>query len=160
DRFRQAESGSTRSHGGLGLGLAIARNLVDLHGGGVRAASPGAGRGATFTVTLPLAGPRKDLPAPQPAASPQPTPPRAREGGDGMPDLGGLRILVVDDEVDACEAIAVALGLAGANARTARSARDALGVIEAWTPDVLVSDIGLPGDDGYPTRTPRTGRGR
>ena len=66
-----------------------------------------------------------------------------------MPDLGGLRILVVDDEVDACEAIAVALGLAGANARTAGSARDALGVIEAWTPDVLVSDIGLPQDDGY-----------
>jgi len=149
DRFRQAESGSTRSHGGLGLGLAIVRNLVDLHGGGVRAASPGPGRGATFTVTLPLAGPRKDPPAPQPAASPQPTPPRACEGGDGMPDLEGLRILVVDDEVDACEAIAVALGLAGANARTAGSARDALGLIEAWAPDVLVSDIGLPQDDGY-----------
>src|SRR5205807_5733486 len=142
DRFRQAESGSTRSHGGLGLGLAIVRNLVDLHGGGVRAASPGAGRGATFTVTLPLAGAC-------PAATPQATPPRAREGSDGMPDLGGLRILVVDDAVDACEAIAVALGLAGANARTARSARDALGLIEAWPPDVLVSDIGLPEEDGY-----------
>jgi CheY-like chemotaxis protein len=158
DRFRQAESGSTRSHGGLGLGLAIVRNLVDLHGGGVHAASPGPGRGATFSVTLPLAGPRQDLPAPQRAAPRQPTPPRAREAGDGMPDLGGLRVLVVDDEVDACEAIAVALELAGANARTARSARDALGVIEAWAPDVLVSDIGLPQEDGYALiRTVRAG---
>src|SRR5207237_5624037 len=99
DRFRQAESGSTRSHGGLGLGLAIVRNLVDLHGGGVRAASPGPGRGATFTVTLPLAGPRKDPPAPQPAASPQPTPPRACEGGDGMPDFGWVGSVVWDDEI-------------------------------------------------------------
>ena len=142
DRFRQAESGSTRSHGGLGLGLAIVRNLVDLHGGGVRAASPGAGRGATFTVTLPLAGAC-------PAATPQATPPRAREGSDGMPDLGGLRILVVDDEVDASEAIAMAFGSGGADVRTAVSASDALRLLQAWVPDLLVSDIGLPQEDGY-----------
>ena len=147
DRFRQAESATTRSHSGLGLGLAIVRHLVDLHGGTVRAESAGKGRGATFVVTLPVAA-RRENGASAPAPAP---PPPAVVCVDGAPlrDVTGLRILVVEDDADGCDAIASVLGFAGAQVRTAATVRGALEVLGSWTPDVLVSDIGLPGEDGY-----------
>ena len=138
--FRQADSSSTREHGGLGLGLALVRHLVELHGGTVRAQSEGAGRGATFIVQLPLALTRTALPSPT-------------SGGDltSAPGarLNGLRVLVVDDDRDAGDLADAILTGAGAAVRVATSASDALEVIAAWQPDVLVSDIGMPGDDGY-----------
>jgi signal transduction histidine kinase len=147
DRFRQAESASTRSHSGLGLGLAIVRHLVDLHGGAVRAESLGKGHGATFVVTLPVAARREDGAAAP--VLPRPRPDEVGAGVDAGLGVAGLRVLVVEDDVDGCEAIASVLGFAGAEVRTAGSVRAALEVLGSWTPDVLVSDIGLPGEDGY-----------
>jgi PAS domain S-box-containing protein len=138
DRFSQAESGSTRSHGGLGLGLAIVRQLVELHGGTVEARSDGADSGATFSVSLPskyskptTAGADKDHIAPRPRR------------------LEGVSILVVDDEPDSREVLAEILRTFGARTRTAASAEDALAEIAHETPRVLVSDIGMPSVDGY-----------
>jgi signal transduction histidine kinase len=140
DRFRQAESAITRTHGGLGLGLSIVRHLVELHGGTVAVASPGEGRGATFTVRLPAQGTAPDLPRHEPAAA----------GGAGeRPRLDGLHVLVVDDEADARELTARMLGGAGARVTAAASAAAALGALEGELPDVLVVDLGMPGEDGY-----------
>jgi signal transduction histidine kinase len=153
DRFRQAESANTRMHGGLGLGLAIVRHLIDLHGGTVRAESEGRERGATFVVTLPHAREAAAMAA-SPGAPSAPTfvpvhpgaaPPRSTD----ELDLGGLRILVVEDDPDGCEAISLVLSGAGADVRTAPSARVALEITSRWVPDVLVSDIGLPDEDGH-----------
>ena len=144
DRFRQGESGTMRSHGGLGLGLSIARQIVELHGGTIRAASPGEGHGATFTVTLPLVA--------SPALRPGPPPPRVRAE---QPDraqtrpLENVDVLVVDDDAETREVLKVALGFEGARVMTAPSVADAVAAIEARWPDVLVSDIGMPGEDGY-----------
>ena len=144
DRFRQGESGTMRSHGGLGLGLSIARQIVELHGGTIRAASPGEGHGATFTVTLPLVA--------SPALRPGPPPPRVRAE---QPDraqtrqLENVDVLVVDDDAETREVLKVALGFEGARVTTAPSVADAVAAIEARWPDVLVSDIGMPGEDGY-----------
>jgi len=142
DRFWQADSSITRAHGGLGLGLAVVRHLVELHGGSVHAHSEGEGRGATFTVTLPALAvhptahdPFHDI---DEAASPQ----RA-------PTLQGLKVLVVDDDQDTCEIIGAVLAAAGAEIRTCLSASQALAAIDARVPDLLVSDIAMPGDDGY-----------
>ena len=148
DRFRQADSSTSRAHGGLGLGLAIVRNLTELHGGSVRAESPGEGRGATFTVTLPFTrvvelGPRAA------AISFAPHRAIAGEASDVAPQLDGLRALVIDDDADGREAIAIMLTRAGAEVSTAASVRSALTSIDHWLPDVVVSDIGLPGEDGY-----------
>ena len=142
-------SSTARAHGGLGLGLAIVRNLTELHGGSVRAESPGEGGGATFTVTLPFA--RVVLPGPRETAAISPAPQRAivGEASDAAPQLDGLRALVVDDYANGREAIAVMLTGAGAEVSTAASVRSALTSIDHWLPDVVVSDIGLPGDDGY-----------
>lgn len=148
DRFRQADGTTTRQHGGLGLGLAIVRQLVESHGGTVRAASPGVGQGATFTVTLPLMALRN-------AALEM-----RNEGGDAQDeqsetrqpeftDLTDLRVLVVDDEPDARELLTLALTHSGAEVRVAATASAALDILEEWKPDVLVSDIGMPGKDGY-----------
>jgi len=161
DRFRQADSSTSRAHGGLGLGLAIVRNLTEMHGGSVRAESPGEGRGATFTVTLPFA---RGL-EPREAAVISPTPHQAvaGEGSDVAPQLDGLRALVIDDDADGREAIAFMLTRAGAEVSTAASVRSALTSIDHWLPDVVLSDIGLPGDDGYvfieQLRTLAAGRG-
>ena len=145
ERFRQGDSSTTREHGGLGLGLAIVRHLVELHGGVVNAYSDGAGKGAEFIVQLPtLVSARTSQPGEErvhPSA-----------GGNlpgGVPALAGVRVLVVDDERDAREIISVILGEAGAEIATASSTREALDLVERWKPDVLISDIGMPGESGY-----------
>jgi len=143
ERFRQADSSMTRSEGGLGLGLAIVRHVVELHGGTVEAASPGLGQGATFTLRLPI-------PALRPARPPA-LRMRVRElaGCDGWDLLDGLRLLVVDDEGDARDAIGTVLQSAGAEVVTASSVREALDAIRARAPDVIVSDIAMPVEDGF-----------
>jgi CheY-like chemotaxis protein/two-component sensor histidine kinase len=146
ERFTQLEGGTTRRHGGLGLGLAIVRHLVELHGGTVRAASDGPGRGATFTVRLPLAAPRPstgDTPSPRRTAS-FPTVRPAHP-----PSLSARNILVVDDEQDNREVLKVLLEGCGANVVTASSVPEALRALREAPPDLLVSDIGMPGEDGY-----------
>ena len=149
DRFRQAESASTRSHGGLGLGLAIVRHLVDLHGGSVHAESAGKEQGATFMVRLPVAVPPAERAVPAVSLPPA----RLSEMRASVDDAGlgvvGLRVLVVEDDREGCEGIATLLEVAGAEVRTAGSTPAALDVLASWTPDVLLSDIGLPGEDGY-----------
>ena len=145
ERFRQADPSSTRALGGLGLGLAIVRHLVELHGGTVEAESAGEGMGTTLRVRMPFRV------APHDASGPERTHEVAAEtpaGGELAP-LGGLRVLVVDDEPDTCDVLEAVLREAGAEVRTCRSAAAALAEIETWWPDVLLSDIGMPGEDGY-----------
>jgi signal transduction histidine kinase/CheY-like chemotaxis protein/putative methionine-R-sulfoxide reductase with GAF domain len=137
ERFRQGE----RAHGGLGIGLALVRHLAELHGGTVSAASEGPGRGASFTVRLPLSvSVARALPEPPGAALPDA--PRARS-------LEGLDVLIVDDDPDALELLRAILGAAGASVRSAASAAEALKRLEAHVPDVVVSDVEMPGEDGY-----------
>jgi CheY-like chemotaxis protein len=143
ERFRQADTTSTRRNKGLGLGLAISRHLVELHGGTIEAASAGEGRGSVFTVTVPLL---RALAADVPAA-----PPAVR--ADGWPadggSLDGVRVLVVDDESDARDALALVLERCGARVTTAGSAADGLAAWRREPHDVLLSDIAMPGEDGY-----------
>lgn len=139
DRFRQQDGSITRSHGGLGLGLSIVRQLVELHGGSVRAESEGPGRGATFTVSLPVADTAHATSRVDPAPAPEPVAPR----------LEGVEVLVVEDHADMRALIRSALEQAGANVREAVSAAEAIESFEADPVDVLVSDIGLPDQDGY-----------
>jgi signal transduction histidine kinase/CheY-like chemotaxis protein len=144
DRFRQADSSSKRVHGGLGLGLAIVRHIVELHGGRARAESAGEGQGATFTVELPLSLIRTAV-----------TPARVHPTSEGAlafaptTTLAAVRILVVDDEPDTLETLQHVLEACGAEVRTAVSAQEALAILAEWRPDLLVSDIGMPGEDGY-----------
>ena len=142
DRFRQADSSITRTQGGLGLGLAIVRHLVDAHGGTVHAYSEGAGKGARMTVRLPVLAV-----APAEAAE---RPNSARP--EGSPDallLSGVGVLVVDDELDARELLTAVLSSYGAVVRSAPSVEEGLRLFHEQVPDVLVSDIGLPTEDGY-----------
>jgi len=156
ERFWQADTSSTRRHGGLGLGLAIVRHLAEMHGGRVTAASPGEGYGATFTVEIPLRGPQ-DAAAAAAATTIRRTATVAAGteavplGGPllGRQVLGGARILVVDDEHDAGEWVAELLRAAGAEVRLAASAANGLEAMRSWRPDLLISDIGMPGEDGY-----------
>jgi PAS domain S-box-containing protein len=146
DRFRQADQKTSRQHGGMGLGLAIVRHLVELHGGTVRAASEGVGQGAIFTVMLPI------TPVYQVDSTGSRVHPGARDllpALDRNDRLDGLRILVVDDEPDTRELLKKGLEYCGATVRLANSASDALAKLEKDLPDILISDIGMPGTDGY-----------
>jgi signal transduction histidine kinase/ActR/RegA family two-component response regulator len=146
ERFRQADQGSAREHSGMGLGLAIVKHMIELHGGSVHAASPGRGQGSTFTVSLPLAPVHRlenEGERVHPAAS------------ESLPDseygdrLDGLTILVVDDEEDTRELLRTGLESRGARVKVAESSSKALQSLEQEVPDILISDIGMPGQDGY-----------
>jgi PAS domain S-box-containing protein len=146
DRFRQSDSSTTRRHGGLGLGLSIVRQLVELHGGTVTAESPGAGAGTTFKVILPVTSEEPDPNDIEKTSHP------IIEGNsptDSSPSLDGLRVLVVDDERDSRELVAAALMVSGAEVASFGSAIEALEEMERQQFDVLVSDIGMPEMDGY-----------
>jgi signal transduction histidine kinase/CheY-like chemotaxis protein len=144
ERFRQEDGGTSRQQGGLGLGLAIVRQIVELHGGTVRVASEELGKGATFTVALPM--------APGRAVSPAESRGKAADGRlapENPTSLAGLHVLFVDDDADARWLITMMLAKGGAEVRTAVSATEALAACDEWRPDVLISDIGMPGEDGY-----------
>ena len=146
DRFRQADQKTSRQHGGMGLGLAIVRHLVEMHGGTVWANSEGEGKGATFTVQLPI------TPVYQVDSSGQRVHAGARElmPPDAPPDrLDGLRILAVDDEPDTRELLKQGLEYCGANVKVVGSAAEAIDALTSSVPDILISDIGMPGTDGY-----------
>jgi signal transduction histidine kinase/ActR/RegA family two-component response regulator len=145
DRFRQADSTTTRAHGGLGLGLALARHLVELHGGTVKAASPGPDQGATFTVTLPMGRGLADGVPGDEAVAAAPSVPRSPRAGA----LAGLRVLLLDDAPDSLELLSMMLGDAGATLRTCTSVRQALAAVAEFRPDVVLADIEMPGEDGY-----------
>ncbi|MBV9957306.1 MAG: response regulator, partial [Acidobacteria bacterium] len=146
DRFRQADGTTTRQYGGLGLGLAIVRQLIEMHGGNIAARSGGEGEGATFTVRLPLLPIYRQQAA---EASASHAAAEREQAGEPADQLGGLRVLVVDDEVDTLELIRVSLGQYGAQVTAARSAAEALSLLDRLRPDLIISDIGMPGEDGF-----------
>ncbi|PYS81459.1 MAG: hypothetical protein DMF67_16600, partial [Acidobacteria bacterium] len=145
DRFRQADSSITRAFGGMGVGLAVVKSIVEMHGGTVRASSEGEGKGASFTVSLPLtserhaAGRAETKNEPSSSKHPRPCP----------PELDGLKILVVDDEPDTCEVVRATFEHCGSKVKTSTSAAGALALVGEWQPDVLVADISMPEMDGY-----------
>ena len=143
DSFRQWESGSTRRHGGLGIGLSIAQHIMELHGGSIAAHSDGPERGSTFKVRLPTATlvAQQEATREVPAAKPEPV---------GLPGgLEGVRVLVIDDEEDARELLRVLLQSGGVDVRTAESAERGLSLLHEFRPDVVVSDVAMPREDGY-----------
>ena len=149
--FRQAEGQITRTQGGLGLGLAIVSKIVEMHGGSVKAESPGENQGATFTVQLPLRGVQASE-----ALLPDNTKqihPVAQNINNvllkDLPSLAGLSILAVDDQPDTLEMIKTVLARCGATVKTARSAQEAFAKLQVWLPDILIADIGMPAEDGF-----------
>jgi signal transduction histidine kinase/CheY-like chemotaxis protein len=144
DRFHQADGSSTRTHGGLGLGLSLVKTLVELHGGTVLAESEGEGRGATFTVRFPIetreAADAGDVRSREPRAG-------TKDGSRG--NLDGLRVLIVDDDAESLVLAREVLRRSGADVRACSTAGAALDVFRSWRPDVVVSDIEMPGEDGY-----------
>jgi signal transduction histidine kinase/ActR/RegA family two-component response regulator len=149
DRFRQADASPSRKHGGLGIGLSLVKQLVEMHGGTARAKSAGEGQGATFIVSLPLA-PVRHLDAAEGQARRHPTAAVAEGSSlDDMPSLSGVQVLVVDDDADARDLLRSVLEAFGAQASAAASASEALEALTRARPHVLVSDIGMPGTDGY-----------
>jgi PAS domain S-box-containing protein len=148
NRFQQGDGTTTRRHGGLGLGLAIARHLVEMHGGTIEAASEGLDKGSTFTVAFPLVAVRSasgSLVSPQLISTPQ----ESDSNGKAQTSLKGLRILAIDDEPDVRDMLQTLLQDCGANVLTASSAQEGLEALAAWKPHVLISDIGMPDEDGY-----------
>jgi PAS domain S-box-containing protein len=151
DRFRQADPTPTRAHGGLGLGLAIVRHLVELHGGGVRAESAGAGQGSTFRVLLPLLATARAESAP-PGESREAQRERVSSYFAGLecpPELDGVRVLLVEDDADSRELLVMVLEHCRAEVVAAPGSEEALRALEGWRPDVIISDIEMPGEDGY-----------
>jgi CheY-like chemotaxis protein len=146
DRFRQADASTTRIHGGLGLGLSIVHQLVDLHGGTVSVQSEGEGKGATFTISLPFVGVTSNQ---DEAEGVHPTQSDEVISFDGLPSLQGLKVLVVDDEADTRELIRQVLKECGSEVITSPSAAEALVALGQHKPDVLISDLGMPDEDGY-----------
>jgi len=144
ERFRQGDSSNTRSHGGLGLGLAVVRHLVELHGGTIEARSEGAGRGAAFTVVLPVIDPAQ-LPPAAPVAG------AAQTGGvvADAPDLGGVRVLVVDDGEDVREVVSAVLAQRGAEVQAVGTPAEALEAMARFAPHVLVSEVEMRGETGF-----------
>jgi len=157
ERFRTADGSSTRAHGGLGVGLALVKDLVELHGGHVRAESPGEMQGATFTVDLPLADPVASMPGATAIPERRRRPDRRRARGpsaparvrQGEPVLAGVHVLLVDDDKDICEVLQFVLEGQGAVVSVAASAAEALAVLEGTMPNVLLSDIAMPGETGH-----------
>jgi CheY-like chemotaxis protein len=146
DRFRQADGATTRKHGGLGLGLSIVKQLVEMHGGSIRVTSEGLGQGAAFTLQLPLRAahvPAEAEPRDHPRAA------RERPAHWEIADLTGLKVLVVDDEPDARDMVRRLLEDGDALVKTATSAAEALALVATGWADVIVSDVGMPDVDGY-----------
>ena len=143
DRFRQADGSTTRAHGGLGLGLAIVRHLVELHGGEAVADSSGVGKGSTFIVRLPLMISVESQVHAEIDKNPRVSSDQASAS------LDGLRVLIVDDEEDARELVSVMLTRSGAAMKCASCSSEAMEILESWRPDVLIADIGMPVEDGY-----------
>ncbi|MBO0726506.1 MAG: PAS domain S-box protein, partial [Blastocatellia bacterium] len=148
DRFSQANASSTRKYGGLGIGLAIVRHIIEMHGGGVLASSPGKDQGATFKIRLPLiSGLRLERPE-GPGVEPLP-PTKERKMLETGGRLEGVRVLLVEDNLDTLEMLKFIFAEAGAEVITATSVDDALGALDSFRPDALVSDIAMPDRDGY-----------
>ncbi len=146
ERFRQADSSTTRRHGGLGLGLAIVKQLAELHGGTARAKSLGEGQGSTFIVALPITVVHEATPHPE-RVGPKEHPDDELHGPEKP--LSGIKVLVVDDEPDARHLIRRVMGDSGAEVAAAGSAAEAVRLVGEFRPDILVSDIGMPDQDGY-----------
>ena len=145
DRFSQAEGPSTRSHGGLGMGLAIAKTIIELHGGSITAFSEGEGKGSTFNINIPV------MPVSKPVAAVERVHPKAwtEVSVECPPEISGLKILVVDDDSDTCDMIRAVLEQCGCIVTAATDADTALETFLSWKPTILISDIGLPEVDGY-----------
>jgi len=149
DRFRQADSTSTRRYGGLGLGLAIVRHVVEMHGGSVSGSSPGKGRGSTFTIIFPAASPEALPQVETEKPESELEEPAEHRHRAECQKLDGVHVLVVDDDRDTLELLKFILNKCGATVITAASTAEALGAFERWQPDVLVSDLAMPDQDGY-----------
>jgi CheY-like chemotaxis protein len=148
ERFRQENATTRRNQGGLGLGLAIAKHLIEMHGGTIVAQSEGEGRGATFFVRLPVAAVRSEEPDTQDRGEPGAAPKTLRAQSAAV-NLAGVCVLVVEDERDARTVLRRVLTAAGADVLEAADVASALGLLASSTPDVLVSDVGMPNQDGY-----------
>lgn len=147
DYFRQADSTTTRTNGGLGLGLAIVRRIVELHGGTVTAESAGEGRGSTFTIKLPLAEVKRRKK--RKAASEVSAHGKTDVAVDSVPTLSDIQILLIDDDKDTLQMLSVMLEETQAKVQTASSVAEAFSVLQWYRPDVVVSDLAMPGEDGY-----------